>query len=235
MQHNDVNVSSIPVDTVLRTYDIKPFEYRVQPYDVLYIKIESLTEAKFDFFNEINTQINASAGPQGLALLGYLVDEVGNIEFPVVGKITVHGLTTSEIERKIQEIAVRYVDDPVVTVRLINFRFTIIGEVNSEGTRNSPASRITLPEAIGLAGGFSELANRSNVKIIRQIGNQAFVSYVDLLDENLLSGPYYYVHQNDVIVVPPLKQRPFRKYFTNNMAIFVSSVTTILFIISLLR
>ena len=90
-------------------------------------------------------------------------------------------------------------------------------------------------EAIGLAGGFTDLADKSNVKIIRQTRDHAEVYYLNLLAEDFVASPYYYLNQNDVIVVPPLKQRPYQVYFGKNLALVISSLSLLLIVISLVQ
>jgi polysaccharide export outer membrane protein len=90
-------------------------------------------------------------------------------------------------------------------------------------------------EAIGLGGGLTDLADRSNVKVIRQNGSQAEVFYVDLLSEELLNTDHYYVQQNDIIVVPALKQRPFRAYWGENIALLVSTLSLVLLVLNLTK
>ena len=167
-------------------------------------------------------------------MYGYLIDAEGNIEFAVVGKVKLAGLSIYEAEKKIQEIAEQYIEEPVARVRLLNYRFTVLGEVETEKTINSYNNRISILEAIGLAGGIGELADRSNVKVIRQYENEASVHYVDLLNEGLLDSPFYYIHQNDVIIVPPLKQRPFRIYFGQNLGLIISSLSLIILTLNLI-
>jgi polysaccharide biosynthesis/export protein len=236
LQKDDIRQKDMPRDTVVRTYDLRKHEYRIQPEDVLRITINNLTDEKYDFFNDSQAgRIAGGGGAQGglINLMGDLVDQNGEIEYPVVGKIKVAGLTVFEAQEKIQKIAEDYIEEPVVKVRIVNFRFTILGEVNGESTVTTLNNRVSLPEAIGMSGGFSELADRSKVKIIRQKSDSTQVAYINVLDENFMFSPYYYVHQNDIIIVPPLRQRPFRKYFGPNMQLFVSSVSTLLLIITL--
>jgi polysaccharide export outer membrane protein len=223
-------------DTVLRTYDMVIREYKIQPLDILSIRLESLTDPEFDFMTkllELDQMQGGGGNPQNMLISGFLVDQNGDLEFPVVGKIKFAGLSIFEAQEKLQELFKPYLKDPVARVRLLNFRFTVLGEVNRENQVVSQNVRVTLMEAIGLAGGLTDLADRSSVKIIRQNGKQAEVLYMNLLEEDLLATENYYVQQNDIIVVPPLKQRPFRKYWTENIAIIVSTLSLVLLVISL--
>ena len=238
LQKDDVNVKTdaIQKDTVLRSYDLSNFEYKLQPEDILSIRFYSLTPEEYDFFslknggsNNYNQFQNGAAG----LVNGYLVDEDGSIEFPVVGKVEVSGLTIFQAQNKILKVAKQYLKDPVVEVRLLNFRFSILGEVNAEGTYTSLNNRITMIEALGLAGGLTDLANKSTIKIIRQGKGKADVYYLNLLDEDFINSPYYYVNQNDIIIVPPLKQRPYQVYFGKNLALVISSVSLLLLVINL--
>jgi polysaccharide biosynthesis/export protein len=231
MQKGDLKAKNLPLDTVVREYTLNIKEYRIQPLDLLFIRIESLTEQDYDFISKLYP-VQAGGANQQL-INGFLVDNQGMIEFPVVGKIKLSGLSLFEAQLRLNEAFKTYLKSPVSRVRLLNFRFTVLGEVNMEKTVISDNTRVTLMEAIGLAGGLTDLANRSTVKIIRQNGNQAQVIYVDLLNEQLLNADHYYVQQNDVIIVAPLKQRPFRKYFTQNASIIASSIATVVSVVVL--
>jgi polysaccharide export outer membrane protein len=231
MQKDDVNVKDLPKDSIMREYDLPSFDYKIQPNDILGVRFESLTPNEFDFFSATRVQGNLASGA-GL-LYGELVDDNGDINYPVVGKVHVAGLTIFEAQEMLQTLAEQYLESPVVKVRLLNYRITFLGEVNGEGIVTLPNNRVNLMEAIGHAGGFTELADRKNVKLVRQQGGKTEVIYLDLLDEDLMTSPYYYVHQNDIVIVPPLRQRPYRRYFGTNLGLFVSSLSLLLLIYNL--
>lgn len=229
----------IPKDTVLRTHPLTIEEYRIQPLDILSINFETLSDENdsFDFLQKLSPQnrMGVANVAANAALMGIVVDVNGNVEYPVLGVIELSGLSIFEAEDKLREVASQYVPDVIVRVRMLNFRYTVLGEVNGEKTVTSTNTRLTMMEAIGQAGGFGELADRSHVKVIRQNGNTSEVYYLNLLEEDYLESPYYFVKQNDVIIVPPLKQRPFRRYFTSNLAVITSAISFVLLVITLSR
>jgi polysaccharide export outer membrane protein len=236
LQKGDVNAKNLPNDTVLRTYALDTFNYKVQANDILSVRFESLSPKEMDFLSNRTGQTGQMQMMQGSQLLiGELVDERGNIPFPVVGKVNVAGLTVFQIQDKLQILANQYIESPLVKVRLINYRVTILGEVKIEGTTTLFNNRVTFLEAIGHAGGFNELADRAHVKLIRQIGGKIEVQYINLLDENFMLSPNFYVYQNDVLIIPPLRQRPFRNYFAQNFSIFVSALSVVLLAANLLQ
>ncbi|CAM9995789.1 unnamed protein product [Phaeothamnion confervicola] len=234
LQHGD---ELEPVrDTVVRSYPQFEFNYKIQPQDILSVRFESLTPDEYNFFSRNQAQQNAANLTTGSALLiGELVDEQGEITFPVVGKVKVQGLTVFEIQQKLQQLANQYLEAPVVKVRLLNFRISVLGEVNHEGTVTFSNNRVSMLEAIAQAGGLSELADRSNIKVIRQLDHETQIFYVNLLDEDFLNSPYYYVYQNDVLIISPLRQRPFRKYFGPNLALVISALSLLVLTINLTR
>ena len=231
LQKDDVNKKDVLLDTIVRKYDLPDYEYKIQPNDVLYIRFESLSDEEYNFFSQQqNQRINSGAG--NIGLFGELVNEEGEIEYPVVGKVKVAGMSVFQIQEKMQSLAAQYLKNPVIRVRLVNFRFTILGEVVIPGTINSTNNRISVVEAIGLANGLSDLADRSKIKLIRQHGNETEVVYLNLLDEEHVNSPYYFLHQNDILIVPALKQRPFLKYFNSNLSLVISTTSLILVLIS---
>jgi polysaccharide export outer membrane protein len=236
LQNDDVNKRDLPLDTIVRKYQLIGFDYKVQPEDLINVEFESLTPQEFDFLNQDRSQTQNTNVTQANALLfGDLVDQKGEIPFPFLGKVKVQGLTIFEVQEKLQGIASQYLESPVVKVRLLNYRFTILGEVKNEGTITLANNRISIIEALGLAGGLTDLADKSIIKIIRTRDGQSSIAYINLLDEDLLTSPFYYVYQNDMIIVPALRQRPYQTYFGKNLALMISSLSLLLLTISLIN
>lgn len=231
LQHDDVNKSDLPSNVVARSYDPEPFQYHIQTNDIISVRFESLTPKEFDFLASQTPPVTGGGLIGGALMFGDLVDENGEIPFPVVGKTKVAGMTVYQIQENLQKLANQFLESPTVKVRLLNYRATFLGEVNREGVVTLNNNRVTLLEAIGLVGGLTDLADKTDVKLIRQHEGKMEVVYLNLLSEDFLKSPYYYVYQNDIIIVPALKQRPYRKYFGQNLGLVLSALS--LFVIVL--
>ncbi len=134
---------------------------------------------------------------------GYLVDEEGKVDLPIIGKIYLAGLTRMEATKTLQEKYLEYLKHPVVNIQIQNFKVTVLGEVARPGTFQIPNERITLLEAIGLAGDLRITGERNNVLVIRDRNGNKTEYRVDLTTKDVLSSPVYYLEQNDVVYVEP--------------------------------
>ncbi len=137
----------------------------------------------------------------------YLIDEEGMIDFPVLGKLKIAGLTRVETKELIKGKLTVYIKDPIVNVRLQNFKITVMGEVNRPGAFTIPNERITIVEALGLAGDLTIMGQRQNIMVIRENDGVNTYHRIDLTSKEIFNSPVYYLAQNDVLYVEPNKAR----------------------------
>ncbi len=208
-------------------------DYTIQSQDVLYIKIQSInpevdamfsnlpaTGAQSLFQNEANIYIN-----------GYVVDDSGYVDVPTIGKIELLGKTITEAKKAVYDKASQYIKKATVDVKLISYKFTVLGEVNRPGVYQNFNNKLTVLEAIGMAGDISSYGNRSKVLILRPTreGTQSFS--IDLTDAAILQSDGFYLLPNDLVYVEPIKS----KLFIINAptyGLFLSSITTLILILN---
>lgn len=221
-----------------RKYETGINEYLLNPNDLLDIKISTMTPTAFNPFNDADRTLVPGVvyGQSGnlVQSQGYYIDPAGWIDLPILGKIQIGGLTIPQAQDSITVVVKKYLDRPVVRLKLLNFRFSVVGEVERESTELSADNNLPLLQAIAMAGGASEFGDLSKVKIIRHAEENTYVFYVNLLTEDYLSSPFYYVQPNDVIVIPPLKQRSFLKYMSPNISLLATTVSLVVSILALL-
>ncbi|TYP75168.1 polysaccharide biosynthesis/export family protein [Aquimarina intermedia] len=158
----------------------------------------------------------------------YLIDEQGNIDFPVLGKLKVAGMTRVEVKEMLQEKLKIYIKDPIVNVRLKNFKITIIGEINRPGSYTIPNERVTIIEALGLAGDMTITGKRTNVMVIRENDGVNTYHRVDLTSKNIFDSPVYFLAQNDVLYVEPNNAQQKRSRTNSNTLGIVLSVVGVI-------
>jgi polysaccharide export outer membrane protein len=134
---------------------------------------------------------------------GYLVHSDGTIDFPVIGSIKLAGLTRSAAVEELKRQLASYIVNPTISLRILNFRITVLGEVRNPGTFTIPNERISLPEALGIAGDLLITGVRKNVAVIRDEDGKRKEYRVDLTQESLFSSPVFYLQQNDIVYVEP--------------------------------
>nr|WP_313790753.1 polysaccharide biosynthesis/export family protein [Muricauda sp. CP2A] len=158
----------------------------------------------------------------------YLVDQDGEIDFPVIGKIKIAGLSPEEVRVLLREKLSDYLKDPIINIRLRNFTVTILGDVNNPGTYSVQGERITILEAIGLAGDLTIKGRRDNVMVIRDFDGTKVYTKVDLTDKEVLSSPVYYLTQNDVVYIEPNKSAVTASSLDNRAGLYVSIISTLI-------
>jgi len=208
----------------------------VQPGDLLSIIVSSLSiESNYLFNNDHYGYGDPEESGSSGSGTGYLVDENGFIDFPLIGSIDLLGLTKTEAKEKLVQKLNEQVKKPVVSIRFLNFKVTVLGEVNSPSSFNIPTDNINVFEALGLAGDMTIYGKRENVLLIRENGEIRTTIRLNLNEKNFLSSPYYYLQPNDILYVEPdeakasltnLKKRDFQ--FGLSIAISIVSIITLL-------
>lgn len=199
---NDLNSTTITNKTPVP-------ETIIQKNDLLNITVSSLDSKASEVFNAPNILNVTTAGTSG-EILGYLVGTDGTVQFPILGSIKAEGLTKDQLRVSIQK---KLVDQdllkaPIVSIRFLNFRVTVLGEVKNPTVINVPNEKISLLEALGLAGDLTIYAKRDNILVIRENEKgDKDIRRINLNSIELLSSPYYYLKSNDIIYVEPNKSK----------------------------
>lgn len=159
---------------------------------------------------------------------GYLLDADGNIDFPVVGKMKLAGLSRSAAIDTIKKQLKPYLAQPTVLIRILNYKVTVLGEVRNPGTFTIPNERITLPEALGIAGDLLVTGVRKNVLVIRDVDGKKTEYRIDLRSKELFSSPAYYLSQNDIVYVEPNRAK------INSSVVNTPNISLVVSVVSLL-
>lgn len=201
----------------------------IQPKDMLSIVVSSRNPELVTMFNlpvvsyQAGSETVSGAGMQ--RLLGYVVDNAGCIDFPVLGILNVAGMTRWDLSEMIKNRLVQdgLLSDAVVTVEFMNFKVSVIGEVNSPGTYTIEGDKVTVLQAISLARDLTIFGMRENVSVIRERDGERTIYQINLCDVSLFKSPAYYLQQNDIIYVEPNKERS-RQSTTDDKTLRMTSI-----------
>lgn len=202
--------NDLPTDSLQIFKEAAAFaEPIIQPDDILNITIQTLDPATSAVVNQtiaVQAVGASSAAAVGNQLIsGFLVDKDGYIHMSMIGKINVKGLTSYQAREKITEIARQYYKDPTVQVRFANFKITILGEVTRPATYTLPNEKVSVLDALGLAGDLTIYGKRENVLLIREQAGKKELVRLNLNDSEVFNSRYFYLKQNDVLYVEPGK------------------------------
>ncbi|WP_231585256.1 polysaccharide biosynthesis/export family protein [Sphingobacterium sp. Ag1] len=209
---------------------------KIQPSDILTIVVTAADPKVTAPFNPMSTMISGSITQQtDMALRPtYTVDEKGNIVLPMLGEVHVAGMTRTQAIQKLRLDLSKYIKDPGVNINFNNFRISVLGEVARPGSFIMPTERVTVLEALGMAGDLTIRGVRQNVMLIREIDGQKTMHRLDLTQQNTLNSPYYYLVQNDVIYVEPNKSQINNSKLGANTNVIISIAGLIITVISVL-
>lgn len=203
-KRNLVYFSDLPKTTEFSTTISNYNAPKIQADDILSISVSSLNAESNVLFNNVllpatgNTTIIADKINEG-----YLVDKSGAINFPVIGKIPLAGLTKEQASDKMTDLIKEHVKNPIVNIRFQNFKITVIGEVTKPSTFTVETEKVNVLEALGLAGDMTAFGKRENVLIIREKDGKRTTARINLNNKEVLSSPYFYLQQNDIVYVEP--------------------------------
>jgi polysaccharide export outer membrane protein len=224
-------LNNLPETSGEETFTMEIPDYKLQPRDVLYITAKAMTTdgSVRDFLSSTvgGVGIAYAQGESGGYLSGFDVDSEGNITIPVIGKISVGGLTLEET-RKLLKVKVDQVfKDATVECKLLSFKFTVIGEVRAPGSYINYNYYLTVLEAIGRAGGIGDYGRRDKVLVVRPTEKGTKTFMLNLQDKQLLSSEAYFLLPNDVVIVEPVKQKIFNMNLPT-ISFIISTVTGVL-------
>ena len=181
---------------------------RIQPNDVLGIKVFSTEMELAAPFNLTSPQQSESFfNIESIQLSGYLVNQEGTISFPVLGTLKLEGLSISEAKDSIVKKLKLHLKDPIVNLRLLNFRVTVSGEVRNPGAFNVVNERVSMLDALALAGDMTDYADRKDVLLVRENAGIQSIVHINLQSASIFQSEYYYLRQNDLIYVKPIKAK----------------------------
>lgn len=234
-----IYLQNLPEGEALQSVPFSTDSYHLRTGDNLYVQVTSLSPDVNALFNPtMGSGYSAGTAQQygsesAMYLNGYLIDPKGNIELPIIGELQVLDKTISEVKDLIKEKAAEYLKDATISVKLLNFRVTLMGEVSKPGVYYSYNNTFTLLEAISGAGGTTDYSRLRHAVVVRQTPKGTINMNVDLTDKSFLSSPAYYLQPNDVIYVWPDRYKNTRLN-ASLYSLALTSISTAIVVLSFL-
>jgi polysaccharide export outer membrane protein len=226
------------IDSLGSQQQSNSYEIKIQPDDLLSIIVSAEDVEIAAPFNLRSISImqpgrqDLAQGQQTMQL--YLVDAAGMIDFPVLGKLKISGLTRSEVTKMFQEKIGVFIKNPIINFRITNFKVSVQGEVNSPGSYTLNSERVTLIEALTMAKDLTIYGRRNNILVIREVDGVKTYNRVDLTKTDFINSPFYYLAQNDVIYVEPNKNRINAAAVGANTGVIISITSILITLITLI-
>jgi polysaccharide biosynthesis/export protein len=232
-----------PFDTA-KLSTINPVEPVIRKGDILSIIVYSDNPEATKIYNQslittsnLSNAISSGVGGAAPSGGGYQVDQDGNIVFQGLGKIKVEGLTKAALKDTLDARLTPFLNNPYYSIRFLNYKFTMMGEVNRPGIISIPGERVNILEAIAMAGDLTFYARRDSVFIIRENNNKREFARLDLRQPQIMASPYFYIQQNDIIIFEPTNRKVAANdvVTTRNISIALAIISTIAVIYSIVR
>lgn len=217
------------IDAMAPRQNTDSYEVKIQPDDLLLIIVSAEDPEIAMPFNLSTVTVSDSnklemAGGQQV-IQSYLVDRTGMIDFPVLGKLQVGGLTRSEVLNLLKQKIVIYIKNPIINLRITNFKISLQGEVNLPGTYPIASERVTLIEALSMAKDLTIYGKRDNILVIREVNGNKSYNRVDITKSDFINSPFYYLAQNDVVYVEPNKTKVNSSAVGPNTSVVISAIS----------
>jgi polysaccharide biosynthesis/export protein len=210
-------------------------DYRLKPNDELYIQINSLDEAAANVFSKSGQDsYTGYLQPYGASLLSYSIDKEGYLFLPIIGKILVKDKTISEVIVILKDSLIHILNQPIVSVKLVNRYVSVLGEVKNPGHFPYSQDKLTIYDALGLAGDITDYGNRNKVILIRNVNGENIRINVDITRSDILASDYYNMRPNDIVYVKPLRKK-FWGMRQFPFEILLSTLTTALLFYSIFK
>jgi len=226
------------IDTMAAQEKQNSYEIKIQPDDLLMIIVSADDPETAIPFNlttiSVPTAGNVNTAQGQLTIQSYLVDASGAIDFPVLGKLNVGGLSRSEVMHLLEGKIAKYIKNPIINLRVMNFKVSVQGEVTMPGTYPVSSDRITLIEALSMAKDLTIYGKRDNILIIREVNGIKSFNRVDITKADFINSPFYYLAQNDVIYVEPNKVRVNGAAVGANTGVIISITSLLITVITLI-
>lgn len=211
-----------------------PSDYKIMPYDNLYIRVITPDPQWSELFNTMPVGAGGAVTEESAGLFGYPVDANGFIEIPFVGQIQAGGKTLAEIKTSLDAVFRNYVTDASITVRLVNNYVSVIGEVRQPGRYRLSKDRVNIFEVLAMAGDLGDHGNRQKIQLIRPSPYGPVIKEFSLGDRSILSSDLYYIMPNDIIYVMPMQGRTFQ-INSSVWQLFLTTITSALGVIGFFR
>lgn len=230
-----IYLQTAQTDTSKTTYsNLNIPYYTLRPGNNLYVKVFSVDQDLYDFFNLGFGSAGNVYYDAAVYLNSYSVNDSGFVELPFLGKILVDGLTLEQAKEKIQVKLENYLKNTMVIVRLVNYNVTVVGEVQRPGQIKVYQDRINVYEVLSLAGDMTTFARRDDVILVRKTDKGSQIHHLDLLDDHFLESEYYYIMPDDIVYVKPVKGKNYA--FTSfPYTLLISSISLALALFALFK
>jgi len=214
------------------TYRPEYVDFSINKGDLIYFTVHSINKEINSIFNDAtNSGINYAYSKANLFIRGYTVNNAGEINLPFIGNVFLEGLTVDSAESKIQSLISEYFNDVTIKVKFVSYNLTILGEVNAPGFYTIYDRDFNILEALGMAKDINVYGDRKHIKVIHQNADGITTKIIDLTTDDIFSGKKFFLQPNDIVYVPPRKNKNFRLN-APNISIVLSSITTLILVLN---